>query len=322
VLSPEHGVLSLDDVVPSEQPWDEVMERRIWSWQVMSARRLGMYLFGEPRVQVPDPQSLNWWAWLNPESTYQLTIFGGGFAVRILLDQLLRSRSRDPNAWPEIELLEQRPGYDMGDFDDDIGIDFDLNGAAVDDADYQAALQDIDQLLEWASEFVTLVSVYVTPIGETWQLAPDEALLPVRLLAEIGMDVEDLLDLLTDMSLLLEQSIPISMLINAGMGVSVLLQISHNLVHNEREPISDMLNAFPEGVLRQYVETAMQETSLEDQLCACLTLAEQLQLFALSIPPAISDQLLVWLQTYISSRMRYRLLGDPDEEQPPEESTF
>ena len=36
VLSPAHGVISLDDVVPSEQAWDEVIERRIWAWQMLA----------------------------------------------------------------------------------------------------------------------------------------------------------------------------------------------------------------------------------------------------------------------------------------------
>jgi hypothetical protein len=61
----------------------------------------------------------------------------------------------------------------------------------------------------------------------------------------------------------------------------------------------------------------MQETNQEDQLCACLTLAEQMQLIALAIPPGINDQLVVWLQTYISARMRSRLLDDPDQTQNP-----
>jgi hypothetical protein len=119
------------------------------------------------------------------------------------------------------------------------------------------------------------------------------------------------------MTLLIEQPLPLSLLISAGMVVSVLLQITHSLVHNEREAIPEMLAVFPEGVLRQYIETAMQETNQEDQLCACLTLAEQMQLIALAIPPDINDQLVVWLQTYISARMRQRLLDDPDQSQNP-----
>jgi hypothetical protein len=179
----------------------------------------------------------------------------------------------------------------------------------------QEALQDIDMLLDWASEFVTLVTIFVPPTGETWELAPDEALIPVRLLTETGMDIEDLLDLLTDMTLLLEQSIPFNMLINANMLVSLLLQITHSLVHDERDAIQEPLDAFQDGVLRQYIEKVMQEPSFEDRLCACLTLTEQIQLLALTIPPALSDQLLVWLQTYLSSRMRHRILGEMDQSQ-------
>jgi hypothetical protein len=176
-------------------------------------------------------------------------------------------------------------------------------------------MQDIDQLLEWATEFVALVNIYIPPTGETWELAPDEALIPIRLLAEMGMDIEDLLDLLTDITLLLEQSLPISLLINANMVVSVLLQIAHSLVHNERGPISEILNVFPEGTLRQYIETAMQEASQEDQLCACLTLAEQMQLIAMALPSHVADQILVWLQTHISVQMRQRIIGDDSDSQ-------
>jgi hypothetical protein len=167
--------------------------------------------------------------------------------------------------------------------------------------------------LEWATELSELVNVFVPPTSEVWDLAPDEALIPVRLLTEMGMEIEDLLDLLTDVNLLLEQSIPISILINAPMVVSVLLQVAHTLAHNERDPIPEMLSVFPEDAVRQYIEGAIQEATLEDRLCACLTLAEQMHLLAMAVPPSTSDQLLVWLQTYISTRLRQRLLGDADE---------
>jgi hypothetical protein len=205
----------------------------------------------------------------------------------------------------------------VGDLDDDFGFDFDPEDDEFNyEDDLEAALQDIDQLLDWAAEFVTLVHVYVPPTGEMWELAPDEALIPVRLLAEIGMDFEEMLDLLTDVTLLLERPIPLSLLINANMVVSVLLQITHNLVHNEHEPVQEMLNIFPVDLLRQYIETALQETNQEDRLCACLTLAEQMHLLALTIPSTTADQLLIWLQTYLSSRMRQRILGDTDEQAP------
>jgi hypothetical protein len=311
VLSPEHGIMSLDDTIPSDLFWDEVLERRIWDWQARAIQRLGRYLFGTPPATIPAVESVNWWAWLNPESVYELTVFGKGFAVHILTDHMIRSRTYRPGVWPEIVLADQRPGYDIGDLDEDL--DFDFTEDPEDRIDIEDALQDIDQLLEWAAEFVTLVNVYVPPTGEVWELAPDEALIPVRLLAEIGMDFEEMLDLLTDISLLLEHAIPISLLINAQMAVSVLLQITHSLVHNEHKPVHEMLEVFPEDVLRQYIETAIQETNQEDRLCACLTLAEQMHLIALTIPPAISDQLLVWLQTYLSARMRRRILGNHDD---------
>jgi hypothetical protein len=302
VLSPAHGV----------------MERRIWAWQMLAVQRLGKYLFGDPDITAPSVKGVNWWAWLNPASQYTFTIFGGGFAVRIFIDHLLQSQSRMPDQWPKIVMDEWRAGYHVGDFDDDFGLDFDEDEEDLgDDFDLETALQDIDQLLEWANEFVELVNIFVPPINETWELAADEALIPVRLLTGMGMDIEDLLDLLTDMTLLIEQPLPLSLLISAGMVVSVLLQITHSLVHNEREAIPEMLATFPEGVLRQYIENAMQETNQEDQLCACLTLAEQMQLIALAIPPGINDQLVVWLQTYISARMRHRLLDDSDQAQNP-----
>ena len=48
--SPEHGVISLDDVVPSEQLWEDVLERRIWTWQIAAHNRLGRYLFAPPKM--------------------------------------------------------------------------------------------------------------------------------------------------------------------------------------------------------------------------------------------------------------------------------
>jgi len=311
VLSPAHGVLSLDDTVPSEQPWNEILERRIWAWQAFAIQKLGLFLFGEPQISIPQTSNINWWHWINPESVFRFTVFGSGFAVRILLDHLVRLHSQAPHKWPEIIFAEQRPGYHVGDFGDDFDSDFDVEDGFNDEL--EATLQDIDQLLEWAAEFVELVNVHVPPTGDTWKLAPDEALIPVRLLTETGMDIENLLDLLTDISLLLEQPMPFSMLINANMIVSALLQITHSLVHSEVDSIHEIVNAFPENTLRQYIETTLQETSQEDQLCACLTLAEQMQLIAMSIPLGISDQLLIWLQTYLSSRMRQIVLENEND---------
>lgn len=314
VLSPQHHVVSLDDIVPADQPWEQVIERRIWAWQIEAAQQLGARLFGEIPPELADEIGGTWWNWLNPASRYEFTIFGEGFPIRLLLDHLGQTHAHMRGQWPEIVINELRPGYHAGSADDefDIGFDFDLDDDLADDLDFQAALQDIDQLLEWSTEFVTLVNVHVAPANETWELAPDEALIPVRLLAETGMDIEDLLDLLTDITLLLEQPLSLGLLINASMAVSVLLQITHSLAHHEREPISDILNILPETALRQYIESALQETSHEDQLCACLTLAEQMQLIAIAVPQHVSDQLLVWLQTHISVRMRQRLVGDSD----------
>ncbi len=317
VVSPQHGIISLDDTVPTDQPWDEVIDRRIWSWQLQTVQRLGAHLFGEAKVNVPQGIEVNWWNWLNPESRYEFTIFGTGFPIRLMMDHIVQLGTRAPHYWPLITIAEWRPGYNAGDYDEDVdsfsGLGFDPDNDFADDFDIETALQDIDQLLEWATEFVTLVNIYVVPTGETWELAPDEALIPIRLFTEMGMDIEDFLDLLTDITLLLEQSMPISLLINASMVVSILLQVAHSLAHNEHDPISEILNVFPEGTLRQYIETAMQETSQEDQLCACLTLAEQMQLIAIALTPHINDQILIWLQTHIAMQMRQRLLGNnPD----------
>lgn len=311
VLSPAHGVISLDDIVPSEKHWDSVIERGVWSWQYGAIRRLGQHLAGNLSEEFPKPETVHWWSWLNPQSVYTVTVFGSGFAVRILITQLLRAREHGAHSWPQIEVVEPRPGYDVGEFDgyDDM-FDFEEDEQFDEDEEFDSVLKDIDQLLEWGTELASLVNVFVPPTGEQWELAPDEVLLPIRLLAEAGVDVEDLLDLLTDTSLLLERPLPISMLINSGMIVSVLLQITHSLVHNDRSEIYDLADTFPEGVLRQYVENVMQEPSQEDRLCACLTLAEQTQLLALTISPALGDQLLVWLQTYLSTRMRQRLMEE------------
>jgi len=74
-----------------------------------------------------------------------------------------------------------------------------------------------------------------------------------------------------------------------------------------------MLDTFAEPVLRQYIESAMQEATLEDRLCACLTLAEQMQLLAHTIPASINEQLLVWFQTYLSGRMRRNMMDGAGE---------
>ncbi|MBN1681367.1 MAG: hypothetical protein JW966_13885 [Anaerolineae bacterium] len=316
VLSPEHGIVSLDDTVSSDKPWDEVLKQGVWPWQVNTVQRLGAYLFGNKPAPKLERREASWWAWLNPDSQYLLTVFGSGFAVRILIDHLVRSKIRSPQNWPKITLSEQRPGYDAGDIDDAFELDLgsDLDEEFESDLDYDDDTHiDIEKMLDLAAEFASLVNVFVPPTGEMWEIASDEALIPIRLLTETGINIEDLLDLVTDMVVLLGQSLPISMLINAPMLVSVLLQITHSLVHDENEAIMELVDTFPEGVLRQYIEKALQEPSQEDRLCACLTLAEQAQLLSISITPAIREQILVWLQTYLSTRLRQRILGELDQ---------
>lgn len=313
VLSPEHGVISLDDLVPSDQLWDYVLDNRVWRWQILAAERLGACLFGPlpPGFEIGNAMSL--WSWLNPESRYELTVFGGGFAVTMLLDFLQRARMRMRESWPELALLEQRPGYNTGELDDDLDYKFDdgFEDEAVIEDDMDA--RSIQQLLDWSSELADLVTIYVPPTEETWDIGPDEALIPVRLLADGEMDLDDLLELLGDISLLLDQRLPLGIVVNAPMLVSALVQITHSLVHDERDVVLDLLKDFPEPVLHQYIETMLQEPSREEQLCACLTLVEQLQLLSLALPSAVKDQLMVWLQTYVSARLRSEMLKDFDE---------
>lgn len=306
VLSPKHGVISLDDTVPEEMSWDEMLERRIWSWQFRTLQKLGYHLLEVPQIKLSHAEQIGWWAWFNPDSVYEFTLFGSGFAVQVLMDHLVQSSERQPGRWPVVKLADRRPGYDVGDFDHGYDLGFDPSSDKT--PPWEDIELDIEHLMDLANEFVGVINVFVPPTGETWELEPDEALLPLRLLTHSSMDIEDLLDLLTDIMLLLEQALPISLVINANMVVSVLLQITHSLVHNERDPISDMLSVFQEPVMQQYVEKALQETQQENLLCACLTLAEQMQILALAIPAHVNDQLLMWLQTYLASRLRQRLL--------------
>ena len=308
VLSPQHGILSLDDTVPSEQSWAEMVKQSLWFWQLTAIRCLGQYLYGPLPPNVPHAKEMDWWAWLNPESVYEFTVFGEGFPVRILLEQIVRAHIQMPDSVPLVVLAEQRPGYDVG----DLGYDW-FGGEEGDYEDYDSEFDgeehvpdffDYQQLMDWAGEFVERVNIYVLPTDELWELTPDDGLLPMRFLEQEGVDVESLLDLLTDITLLLEQPLPLTMLVNASTVVSVLLQVSHNLVHKELDAIHETISAFPEPLLGQYVEKVLQEKKLEDQLCACLSLAEHLHLMAQTITQPVTAQLLVWLQTYISGRIR------------------
>jgi hypothetical protein len=308
VLSPEHGVITLDDTVPSDKAWSDVLEHNIWTWQMLAVQQLGRHLSKTQNLATPSGRSINGWLWLNPASTYTFTVFGGGFAVRVLFDHLLRARNRMPHVWPNIVPAEYRRGYVVEDFEDDFGLDFDEDEIS-EDFGFDLTMQDINQLLAWATDFVGLVAIHVPPTGEIWEIAPDEALIPVRLLSNTGQPIDDLLDLLTDIMLLLEQPIPLSMIINPAVIVSAILQITHNLVHSETESVQAILSIFQNPALQQYIEKALQEPSQENRLCACLTLAEQLQLVALAISPFVAEQLLVWMQTYISGRLRHNLLN-------------
>lgn len=307
VLSPQHGVISLDDTVPSDKAWSDVLEHSIWTWQMLAVQKLGMYLGKTQHFKTPSGHELNGWLWANPASTFTFTVFGGGFAVRMLFDHLLRARTRMPQSWPDIVPSEYRRGYVVEDFEEDYGLGFD-DEELPDDLGFELTMQDINQLLAWASDFVGLVAIHVVPTGEVWEIEADEALIPMRILHEIEQPLDDLLDLLTDIMLLLEQPIPLEMILNPSVIVSALLQITHNLVHNESESAQNILGIFQNPPLQQFIEKTLQEPNKEDRLCACLTLAEQLQLVALAIPPRITEQLLVWMQTYLSARLRQNLL--------------
>jgi len=308
VLSPEHGAISLDDTVPSDKAWHDVLEQNIWLWQIQTVQRLGMYLCQNNALATDPERDLNWWMWLHPDSTYVFTVFGGGFAVRVLFDHMLRARARTPHLWPNLVLDEYRKGYIVEDFEDNL--DFDMDDDISDDMAFELAMQDINQLLEWATDFVSLTTIRVPPSEDVWEIEADEALIPIRLLSDSGVDIENLLDLLTDITLLIEQAIPLNLIINPGIAISNLLQVTHNLVHHEHDSIQELLALYPDNVLNQYIERTLQEPSQEDRLCACLTLAEQLHIISLTISHNTADQLLVWMQTYISSRLRQQLLGD------------
>lgn len=310
VLSPEHGIVSLDDTVPTDITWNEVLEQHIWRWQMLVVQRLGKYLFRDHSQFNAQARDMNWWLWLNPESTFRFTVFGGGFAVRVLFDHLLRARTRTPRLWPHIVLEEYRQGYIVGDFEEDYDLDLDFDDNLTADRAFELAVQDIDQLLEWATDFVHLVTIRIPPKNEMWNVAPDEALIPMRLLADSGVDVDNLLDLLTDITLLLEQPVPLDLFIRPGLTVSTLLQLTHNLIHNEHDMLQDLLNVLPGDALHQYIEKALQEPQQEDRLCACLTLTEQMQLIDLSLSDQAAEQLFVWMQTYISTRVRQQFFGD------------
>ena len=309
VLSPAHGILTLDDVVPSEVTWDEVIERRLWLWQFETAQRLGAYLAEQP---APDDLRINWWAWLNPSSIYRLTVFGSGFAARFLVDQLLNAPSFPIEIAPQILFTEQRPGYDAGDLDEafisGMGISTHPDEQEQASAHSDLLMEDIDQILQWAQEFAGLVTVHVPPTSEVWNLAPDEAMIPARLLAQGDLPMEELLDLLTDISLLLEKPVPINMIISSTVVVSVLLQIAHHFVHEDNTSIDELLNDYHEIVLRTYVDHVRQEPNKEDRLCAVLTLAEQMQILSISLPDALTEQITIWLQTYVAAHMRQWLL--------------
>lgn len=308
VLSPQHGVLSLDDIVPSEQSWAEVL-KRAWFWQVNAFHRLGYYLYGPLSPNISRAKELDWWAWLNPESVYEFTVFGEGLPVRLLMSLITNTHVRMPASMPQVILAEQRYGYDVGDvsyswvgeeardYHQDYESDLEEEESAPDFFDYQ-------KLMDWASEFVERVNIYVLPTNEIWELTPDDGLLPVRFLEQEGVDVESVLDLLTDITLLLEQPLSLTLLVNASTMVSVLLQIIHSLVHQEFDAVRETISSFPEPLLGQYIERVLQEKKLEDQLCACLSLAEHLHLMAETITEPVNAHLLVWLQTYISGRIR------------------
>ncbi len=309
VLSPAHGVISLDETVPSDIDWDEIVSGQFLRWQTKVIYKLGAYLFGEARHRVKVPENFNWWLWLNPESIYSFTVFGGGLAVRMLFDYLLSARPYALDQWPHLILAERRLGYGADDFEEDLNFGL---GALLGEEEYlsenellDTVLPELDQLMHWASLFADRVSLYVAPIDQSWELHADEALLPVRLLHDAGVPMDTLLTTLTEIAFLVEQNAPFNVLIDTHSLVATLLQFTHNLVHRDHHVANEVLKIVVDPALRHYLETALREPDIEDRLCAALALTEQVQMLALLIPQHAQEKLAVWLHTYIAGRVSH-----------------
>ncbi|GIV81451.1 MAG: hypothetical protein KatS3mg051_0805 [Anaerolineae bacterium] len=67
-----------------------------WEWGQQALQRLGLYLYGPVPPEIKDPHKVNWWAWLNPHSVYELTFFGSGFPVYSLISQVQIMRYQAP----------------------------------------------------------------------------------------------------------------------------------------------------------------------------------------------------------------------------------
>lgn len=306
VLSPKHGVLSLDDVVSSDELWEQVAETRRWEWGQKALQRLGLYLYGPVPPEIKDPHKVDWWAWLNPRSIYELTFFGSGFPVNALITQVQIMRSQMPLHHPYPVINPLQPGYKA--IESEMFDGFDEFGFEEEEPDFEAELQqDLENLLGWATEFAEHVNVSFPPTGDEWALIPEEAIIPARLLALNSTDVDELLDLLSDISLTMERPVSIHLLLNGRAGVQTLLQTAHSLVHNDHENIREILNEVPESTLARYIETALQQPKQEDRLCSLLTLAESLSMLSILISDQLNQQLMVWLQTYLAGALHQHM---------------
>ncbi len=306
VLSPQHGVVSLDEIVPSDVEWQEVTNARLWEWETKVANKLGGYLFGEARHHFQVPPDFNWWLWLNPESVYSFTVFGGGLAVRMFFDHLLNMRAYSQGEWPHIILTERRAGYGADDFEEELefnlGTFFPEDDLPSEEALLEEILPDLDQLMQWAALFAERVSVYVLPLDQYWELTAEEAMIPVRILHEAGIKMDAVFGALMEISFLLDHPTPFSVLTSTSPIVATLIQFAHNLLHREHQMVNEVLKMVPNPTIRHMLEMARQEPDPEDQLCAVLALTEQIQMLTLLIPQRTQDMLSVWLHTYIAGR--------------------
>ncbi len=316
VLSPRHGVLSLDDIVTSDDTWQNAAENWFLTWGQKAAQRLGLYLYGTPPAEIKEPHKFNWWAWLNPESSYELFFFGSGFPVSALAGHLYYERSQALLPFPRVLLHSPLPGYQavqsrfysefdvFDDFDEDEFDAFDFEGMPGLDEQLQ---QDLEDLFAWSARFAENVNMSFPPTGDEWSLTPEETIIPARLLALNTEDVDEVLDLLSDAAFALERPISIHLLLNARAGLHNLLEIAHNVVHDDHEGIRNVLKRVPDPSLARYIEAALQQPNREDRLCSLLTLAEPLSLLAITISESLNQQLMVWLQTYLANALQQRM---------------
>jgi hypothetical protein len=295
VLSPRYHVITLDQVVQDDHPWEDISSHSPWLWSINAADRLWQICLKRSALplnkEIPGyPRSPSWQVWRHPESRYEFTIFGLSLPAHILSETLSESAT-----------VKQRPGYAARDIE-----------LAWEDEDFIDELigEDMHETLVEASEqaahFSQLFFMPAPPGLEmqAYAFTPEEALEPVMVLRTRECDIDMVLDEAETIYHLLDgDAITINVLMDAPIRLAAVLDIIHAILLGTEPDIQELSLQVMPPILHELVENI--DLPQLDRLDPLMTFAAALSRLATLLDDDDRDRLNVWQRSFWAAEMRH-----------------